>query len=99
MTSPPLTRPRLGDHAARFDAVQALLASGRVTTEQVLATELVAADRDIPVLQALVESGLVSQSDVVCVTAEEMGFEFVELTDYPWTRGRWHDCPVSTPSG
>ncbi len=77
-----LGRPPGGEHAAKFDAVKVLLSSGRISAEQIRAAELFAAERDIPLLQALVESKLASQADVIRVTAQEMGLDFVELSDY-----------------
>lgn len=64
------------------DAIAALLARGVLSDQQVAEAQEIAAQRQIPILQALRESGVLSQADAIRVGAESAGLEFVDLAEF-----------------
>jgi type IV pilus assembly protein PilB len=67
---------------APSETVAALLDAGLVTAAQVDDAGRVAAEQSRPVLEVLLESGLVNRNDVVRIAAASAGMEYVDLTDY-----------------
>ncbi|WP_246142457.1 GspE/PulE family protein [Nocardioides rubriscoriae] len=66
----------------RSASVLNLLGHGKLTEEQVAAAELVALEKQQPLLNVLVASGAITKVDAVRANSEVLGMEFVELIDY-----------------
>ena len=92
------------------EAVRALIASGKVTAEQVREAEQIAQNTGTALINTLVSHQFITNVDAIRVVTEAAGVEFVELTDYPVDPGavmrlsgvsarRWHVMPLAMRHG
>jgi type IV pilus assembly protein PilB len=64
-----------------------LLSEGLVTQAQLDAALAAQAERGMPIGRLLVESGAISEADLMRVLAGQLGLEFIDLAEYPIERG------------